>query len=249
MQFLAQRFPGEAPAVLATDPRHWLLMRAFTGTYLYDDPNMEVWCAALRRYSEMQVALVASTADLTTLGCPARPLSGLQDQIRVLLNDYEMLQLDQPRRPTSADHHALLAALPVFDQITTAFAALGLPDTLEHGDLHAHNVAVRPDGGFVFFDWTDGCLTQPLLGLAPFLEFANPDWHPALCDAYLAPWQAFAAADKLQQALPLARTLSALHLAVSYANIHHATEPRHRWEVAGALAYFLREALKHSAAV
>jgi Ser/Thr protein kinase RdoA (MazF antagonist) len=36
----------------------------------------------------------------------------------------------------------------------------GIPDTLQHDDLHDGNLFVR-DGRFVFFDWGDACVTHP----------------------------------------------------------------------------------------
>jgi hypothetical protein len=245
-QYLATLFPGRVPAVLATSPRHWLLMRAFTGRALYEYTDIEVWTRALRGYAEMQVALSHRYADLTELGCPMRPLATLPRQVRLVLDDTDALQIDQPRGLSEADHHALRDLLPVFDQACAEMTALGLPDTLEHGDLHAYNIFVRSDNGYVFYDWTDGCLTQPLLCLAPFLEVAPPEGHVALCAAYLDPWRGFADAPRLERALALARVLSPLHLAVSYYNIRRSTEPSQHWELAGALAYFLREARAHA---
>jgi len=47
----------------------------------------------------------------------------------------------------------------------------------------------------------------------------------------------------------LARPLSDLHMALSYAWIRAQTEARQRWQLAGSLPYFLRELLKHWAEV
>lgn len=245
-RFLGQRFSGQVPDVIATDPRHWLLMRAFTARPLVEFSDPSTWTAALRGYAELQKSLVSHGTELLRLGCPLRPLSALQQHTRFLLDDVDALQLDQERGLASADYRALLEFLPVFDQAAGELAALGLPNTLEHGDLHAHNIAVRSDGSFIYYDWTDGCLAQPMLGLAPFLEVAPPEMHAALCNAYLEPWREYAADPQLRRGLRVACVLSALHLAYSYHNIRRATETRQHWELAGALAYFLREALRHA---
>jgi hypothetical protein len=233
------------PGVIATDARHWLLTRGFEEVPLAESTDADLWTRALRRYSEMQAALAGEYAELIMLGCPLRQVSTLKQQVRLMLDDTAALQLDEPRGLTTADHQALLELRPAFEQAADELLSVGLPNTLEHGDLHGHNIAVTPAGGFIYFDWTDGCLTQPLLGLAAYVERAPAELHPALYAAYLEPWRAYADDAKLQRALRPARVLSALHLAWSYYNIRRLTEPRQRWELAGALAFVLREAFKH----
>lgn len=54
-------------------------------------------------------------------------------------------------------------------RVRTIFAqATPLPLVLEHGDLHAGNLAFRPDGSVVIFDWADA-LWAPAGFSAPFL--------------------------------------------------------------------------------
>jgi Ser/Thr protein kinase RdoA (MazF antagonist) len=131
---------------------------------------------------------------------------------------------------------------PQFRAACGQLAACGIPETLEHGDMHAGNVAVT-DRGIVFFDWTDGCFTHPFLCLAAFLEHVPGDRKAELERAYLSQWADFANEAQLQRALALSRPLGALFMAMSYRDIHAATEPRLRMELAGAVSFFLRQAL------
>jgi hypothetical protein len=118
-----------------------------------------------------------------------------------------------------------------------------LPDTLEHGDLHGDNIALTPSG-FVYFDWSDACLAQPFTCLTTFLERVREDWLAPLTDAYLDEWRGFASAEVLRRAQRLSQPIGAAHLAVSYHRILAATEPGQRWQLAGALPFFLKEVLR-----
>ncbi len=97
------------------------------------------------------------------------------------------------------------------------------------------------------FDWTDGCIAHPFVCLPALLENARPEWHAALTRAYLESWRGIASPAQLETALRLARPLAALHMALSYYDIHHAGEPMVRWQLDGGAPFFLREVLKHQA--
>ncbi len=247
---LARRFPGRVPAVAAIDPdRHWLLMRAFAGPPLAETTVAETWLAALQGYAELQVAFLPHTADLLALGCPDRSVNRLEAQVADLLADTAGMRIDQTQGLSAAEATRLLALGPALRQACRAFAALNLPPSLEHGDLHSNNIALAPGGGFVYYDWSDGCLAPPFFGLSAFLENAPAHLHPALTAVYTSPWRTYADEAALQRARRLARPLSDLHLALSYAWIRAQTEPRQHWQLAGSLPYFLRELLNHWAEV
>jgi fructosamine-3-kinase len=63
-----------------------------------------------------------------------------------------------------------LAALPKLRErlreTIRRIARFGIPPTLDHGDLHAGNTRLRASGPLIY-DWSDGCLTLPLLSLTP----------------------------------------------------------------------------------
>ncbi len=247
---LERRFPGALPAVIAyDDSRHWLLMRAFAGQLLQACTDLPVWVAALRAYARLQAQTAADPAALLAIGCPDRRLPALPGQFAALLVDEALLAPGDEGALTPAERQDLASLLPAFDRACAALEACGVPYTLEHGDLHGNNIAVTDTGDFIFFDWSDGCLAHPFTCLTTFLETVPPEWHAPLTEAYAEEWGAFAAPAQRQQALRLARPLGAAHLALSYANILRATEPTQRWQLAGALPFFLREVLKYREAL
>jgi aminoglycoside phosphotransferase (APT) family kinase protein len=125
--------------------------------------------------------------------------------------------------------------------------ACDLPATLEHGDLHTDNVR-RVDGGFLFFDWSDACLSIPFFSLVPFLEFHDEPLEASprhrLRDAYLAPWADELGRDDLVEAFELAQYVGQFHQAVGYHRITEGTEPRARWEWERGFPFFVKRLLR-----
>ena len=124
---------------------------------------------------------------------------------------------DDPRRlaPDVADR--LRAHLPVVRRWAEQVAALGLPLTLNHNDLHENNV-FDVDGRLRFFDFGDALVTEPLgVLLIPLnilgekLEADGDDprlWRVA--DAALEVWSDLVPAAELRAALPAALQLGRL---------------------------------------
>ena len=244
---LAARYPGEIPDVLTVDDeRHAMLMRGFTGRTVQDAAELSIWQTALRRYAEIQQDSATQLGFWLGLGCSDRRLPVLRAQVDDLLADTEAMLPDSPKGLTHEEIGAIRDLIPSLKAACLALESLGIPHTLEHGDLHGNNISFRDDR-YVFYDWTDGCITHPFFCLATFLETAPADWHEPLMAAYLEAWEAFLPSVSLDEALKLARPLGALHIAVSYWDIRNATEPALRWELGGALPYFLREVLKYRA--
>jgi aminoglycoside phosphotransferase (APT) family kinase protein len=117
-------------------------------------------------------------------------------------------------------------------------AAFELPPTLDHGDLHAGNIAVR-NGKPLLFDWSDGCLALPLVSVTPMLAWDDSalSFRRALRDAYLdrigAPHAAY----------DDAMLLGLAHQAVSYHRITEGTAPHSRWEWEQVLPWIVKQLL------
>ena len=185
--------PHDAPPVIAVDrERHWVLMHNVgerLDGLLKRDPDIRNVHTPLRRYARLQRKLVAHVDDLLELGVPdARPehIEELLDGIltrapKGLLGD-EVLRHVAAMRP---ELRAWAAEL----------AALGVPSTIDHADLHPGNILgtstdARP------FDWGDSVIGSPFCSLLVILR-ATPDFcgfeydDPgvmALRGVYLEPW-------------------------------------------------------------
>lgn len=120
-----------------------------------------------------------------------------------------------------ATHLAQVA--PLLEEV----AALGLPDTLVHNDLHEHNAFDRPDG-LLFFDFADAVIAHPLAGLlVPLTVLADRLDNPGprdprllrVVDAALEVWSDLAPKGQLWSALPAALRLGRLGRAESWARV------------------------------
>ena len=156
---LASRFPGYVPAPVAVEPeRGWMLLPAFDELIGWRAP-LEVRCEVLARFAGLQRRSAAQADELLGAGCHDRRLEVLEQQLEPLLVHAEALAR---LRPDEVDE--LRQRLSVFREACRRLAAIGLPSTLVHGDLHVGNVA-RHDGELVYFDWTDACIAHPFVDL------------------------------------------------------------------------------------
>jgi hypothetical protein len=184
--------PDRVTAVLDTDlDRGWMLMRD-AGLRLREvvlsTADLHHWEAALPRYAELQIAAAPLAGELVALGVPDSRLSVLPGQLRAVLAS--------PVRGLSPDEHErALAALPEFKAMCDELAAYGIPETIQHDDLHDGQVFLD-DGRYRFFDWGDSCVSHPFHSLTVTLRAtaAKLDLEPGgpemlrLRDAYLEPF-------------------------------------------------------------
>ena len=89
----------------------------------------------------------------------------------------------------------LAAFAPRFSELCGELAAAGIPETVQHDDLHHANVFER-DGRMRVLDWGDSSISHPFASLFVTFRFLeeitqlSPEdaWFPRLRDAYLEPW-------------------------------------------------------------
>jgi aminoglycoside phosphotransferase (APT) family kinase protein len=116
--------------------------------------------------------------------------------------------------------------------------AVGLPDTLVHGDFHVLNVMER-DGEPVIIDWSDAAISHPLLEIGPWFGHpmtpGDPDrsWA-AWLDALSAFGPVGAVRGERERVLGLA---SAFQL-VSYGAIVRGLEPANRYQLSDGVRDF-----------
>jgi hypothetical protein len=242
---LARRHAGVVPEVAAVDEkRGWMLMHAFRGDEIEADPS--ALAGAVDAYAALQLSWVGRGEELVELGCPDRSLEALEPQIDPLLGDRALLLPDHPEGLSPAEFEAVPELAERLHDACDQLRAYDLPATLEHGDLHTNNVR-RVDGGFLFFDWSDACLSIPFFGLVPFLQFHDEPLEATLRDrlrdAYLAPWVAELGRDDLVEAFELAQFVGLFHQAVSYQRITEGIEPRARWEWERGFPFFVKRLL------
>jgi hypothetical protein len=210
---LAEWFPDIVVPVLAVDEdRGWLLMPD-AGEEMRDALTpvelAGAWPDVLRRYARLQAACAGRIDDLLALGVPDRRLRHVDALLDEALAFAEQGTRGADEPPTVDEWRRLNAALPSVKACAKRLAALGLPETIQHDDLHPGNV-LWGERGSLLFDWGTAVVTHPFISLRMLIarlddrflstmEGTPAETRPALA-AYLEPWTAFAPMDSLLRA-------------------------------------------------
>ncbi|HEY0006863.1 MAG TPA: phosphotransferase [Pyrinomonadaceae bacterium] len=256
---LAQKYPAKLPRLLAVEAaRNWLLMEDFGKVTLSEIKDAARWAEALRGYALIQIEQIEEVDQLLALGCPDLRLAVMEASVDELLAD-PLLPLTgrQWSRLSELELAELRGLIPSLKRMCARLKSYGLPETLDHGDLHDRNIIVT-ERDCLYFDWSDACLTHPFFGLSIFFrfqEFENflpdvPRVRERLRDAFLSPWTSFGPMRSLVEAYELAYSLAPLHHALLYQRvILPKLEQAARWETDNMLPFWLRTLLKQKAEI
>ncbi|MEA2662061.1 MAG: hypothetical protein QOH08_1633 [Chloroflexota bacterium] len=222
IELVAREFPDLVPALIARHPREpWVLLGDGGERLRRQLPGagqLAVWRALLPRYAELQRALLGRDAELLDLGLPDRRLHRIPELLERVLGDDRSAPPDVRGR--------VQALMPAIRRACATLAELGIGASLDHDDLHDHNVLLdgaRPS----IIDWGDASLTHPFLTLAVTLQFAAAAGGVpagaaeigALRDAYLEPWAAFGSLAALRRAARIGSALGAITGALTWYGI------------------------------
>ena len=242
---LAERTPDLVPEVIAIDPgENWLLMGDLGADIVGLGPA-DGWGDGLASLAALQLAWTGEPDALIRAGLPRRPVAGLAADVPGFLGQNG---LGDRLRPAVRDEWD--AAVPRLVEACERLGALGVPDTVVHGDCHPWNVA-RTGRGLVVFDWSDASIGPPFLDLPATLA-RTPDVaiRRALADRYLAAWPEVAEADRPRVA-DLAMVVGSLYQVQSYLGFLGTIDPIESLDLAGADVSWLGrslEALEHGIA-
>ncbi len=193
---LAARWPKSVPTLLAHSPQNnWWITEdhcAREGPAL----TFEERLACIELLAHMQIDTATDSSILSGLPIKRCSLDQFAGSIPSLLErqdrwntapaDHEhWWPLDDEQRntwcslgPTLIEHvHAL----------ADRTAALGIPLTLIHGDVHLGNMAAR-DGVPILHDWANGMVAHPFFDLAMMFKSVDDDVAQKCLTSYLGPW-------------------------------------------------------------
>jgi hypothetical protein len=252
MRALARLFPDNVPAPLAVDPeRGWMVLAGFDAKLGWDAP-LEVVEAVARTFAGMQAEAAGHVDLLLAAGCHDRRLDRLATRAEAWLPevgaDGRLPAMDTATWLSEEEAAALAAAVPRIRACCEELAALAVPCSLVHGDLHLANVAEGPRGPLLF-DWTDACVAHPFLDLATIrrgtgeVDVAEEELRARLRAAYLPAWSSFESPERLARAWELAVPLGALHQAISYRSLVASLQPPIDLHMARSTAWWLRQVL------
>jgi Phosphotransferase enzyme family len=152
---------------LAVDvERRWLLLPdggPVLGDVLQGRPLIDALCAAVAAYGQLQLDLAGSVDELLDAGVPDMRVHVMASRLA------EALEVVRPYVESShddADRATYERLRRTQEEFTRACGELGrsvVPASLQHGDLHPHNIfsGARAGSAPVFFDWGDSAVAHP----------------------------------------------------------------------------------------
>ncbi len=233
---LGERHRKSIPEVVAIDAvRGWMLSRDMGGQRLHEVRRLPAWEAAVQAFAQLQLHELSHVPFWLKKGLPDRRLPTLEGQLEPALA--------AAVKRSGGQFTWILERIPELAARLGELRAGSVPDGLVHGDFHAGNIR-RKGRRTLFFDWTDVCIAHPFLDVPTLLfeappHLSRPSAQRRLRRAYLEPWQAFASAAELEALLDHACVLGIIHTLVSYEQILDSMEPGSRWELEGAVPYWL----------
>ena len=243
VEVLSRLRPDCLPELLAADAARGRMLQADAGSRLREllegTQGHERWTEILPRYAQLQIDAAEHVPQLLRAGAPDRRLGALPAAFEDVLAHQRGLE------PEAVAQLGGLA--PRIAELCGELGALGLPESIQHDDLHSGNVFVR-EGRTLFLDWGDACVAHPFLTLHVTMrvlayELGLEDGARELDrfrDAYLEPWTAFRPRGDLVAALPAADVLGALGRAVNWQLVADAAPPAARGEYDEAVSDRLR---------
>ena len=231
---LASVRPDRVPELLAVDrERGWMLM-GDGGERLREviarEKTLQRWLDVLPEYAQLQIDLAGDADELIAMGSPDRRLETLASQYERLLDELDGF--------AESELGPLLVLAPRVRQMCEQLASYGIPETVQHDDLHDGQVFVR-DGAYLFFDWGDSCVSHPFFSMAVTLEGqlawglddveGSEDIRP-FRDAYLEPFTRWAPSSALEEAHSVALRLGWICRALNWQRIASALDSPDREE-------------------
>lgn len=225
---LAELVPDLVADVLAVDAeRGWTLTRdagLVLRTTAAPEQLWSRWEGIVQRYAAAQILLGDHVRELLGTGTPEVSPRTMPEQAAALL---EQLAAQTPDTGglTSEQADALAARLPEYAGWCAELAGSGVPDSIQHDDLHAGNIcwAGSLDSARII-DWGDASVGHPFgtmlctlnsVSHAAGLELDDPRVL-RVRDAYLGPFTAFADHAELVRLVALARRTGCVARALSY---------------------------------
>ena len=220
--------PGAVPPVLALDPDHGRFATADLGAPLWHDdtvPPLDAWVTVVADHAVLQRDLARSADALLATGLPRFPADpdAVVAWVEEVVSGLGAHPDGDPGRLTPEEEAGVRRGLERVHDAAAALAGSGLPDSLQHNDLHLGN-AVRSGGTSAVIDLADALWTHPLTTLripawTVRTRLGLADGDPGLerlIEAALAPWAGLVDPADLRALLPAAERVSCLHRAASW---------------------------------
>jgi hypothetical protein len=242
-RLLAQRFADAVPPVIAIEPDEgWLLVEDIGAAWVGDAADTERpdglarGAATLVEIQRTFAADAAARAALLGSGAPHRPLSELVASLASSIGP-DGLGAGEPLEAERANR-VLEAVATAVDRVE----AVGLPESVVHGDFHSGNAALVDDR-IVIIDWSDAAIASPAIDLVTWIAWSGDKREEidAATNAWIEAWSGTVDGGVLRAAIDDVLIVGAAYQIVSYDGIRRNLEPATRYTMTGGGDHFLRE--------
>ena len=210
---VADRFPSASPSIVAAQPQNgWMLMQDLGDVTLGTVDSAEMWHDTMKTIAMVQHGYLERFREMERLGIERRTTEGIVETLVNWTDDPASVEIRIFGEENEAALRRLEPSVGRIESMARALRELGVPATLEHGDLDATNVFIR-SGSPVLMDWSDACVSHPFFTpLTP----AQARRHPQFVDTYLREWTDYAPVENLREGFGVAKPLAALESAFHY---------------------------------
>jgi hypothetical protein len=243
-RLLAERYPESVPRVVAVEPDEgWLIVEDIGSAWVGEVAEAERPSALGRGAAalvEVQRTFATDTAAIRALldaGAPHRPLSDLVASVATAIGPDGFGVADGGIAPDRAER--VVAALA---SAVARVEAVGLPESVVHGDFHSGNAALAGDR-IVIIDWSDAAISNPAIDLVTWIAWSGDKANEidAAVDAWIAGWSEVVDGARLRSVIDDVLIVGAGYQIVSYDGIRRNLEPATRYTMTGGGDHFLKE--------
>jgi hypothetical protein len=241
-RLLAERFPQSVPPVIAIEPEEgWLLVEDIGSAWVGDVPEPDRPAALGRGAAALvtiQRELAPDAGSIRTLldaGAPHRTLAELTASVAAAIGPCGF-GVGDPLEPQRARRVA-----DAVDAAVARVEAVGLPESVVHGDFHSGNAALVDDR-IVIIDWSDAAISSPAIDLVTWIAWSgdNRVEIDAATEAWIGAWSDTVDGDALRTVVDDVLIVGAAYQIVSYDGIRRNLEPATRYTMTGGGDYFLK---------
>lgn len=219
---IAKIAPDRVIVPLAVEEdRGWLLSPDGGSTVRELGADEAMFTRIMIEYAELQRVLVDHRDALIATGLQVLEPADTADHLDRQLAWLSALPTEHPSHADAGMLERAARYRPVIIEATDRLAALGLPSTLKHNDLHQNNVFAPTSGtsGGLFFDFNDAVWSHPFCSLRIALDKLGQEWSCGIddprivriVDAYLDGWTDLAPLAELRHLVEPAMMIGGLH--------------------------------------
>lgn len=210
---VADRFPDVSPSVVAAQPRNgWMLMQDLGDVTLGTTDSAELWHDTMKTIATVQRGYIGRLREMERIGIERRTTEAIVETLGSWTDETAGVEMRMFGDENETALRRLGPSLGRLESMARALGELGIPPTLEHGDLDATNVFIR-NGSPVLMDWSDACVSHPFFTpLTP----AQARRYPEFVDTYLREWSDYAPIEDMRKGFGVAKPLAALESAFHY---------------------------------